>query len=513
MQRRSFVTIAGATGLGTVLPRVAGAVSGNLREVAEAALATTRSLGATYADVRIVRVRHEILATRDDHVARAQATDSFGVGVRVLAKGTWGFAASQEVTAAGSRAAARKAVQIAHANAKLQKAPVTLAPATPARDTWQTAITKDPFRVPLSKKLDLLFEVNKAARASAGVPVAAVRGAIHSMSEEKIFFSSEGAEIDQTVVRIDPSFTVAVAENGDFDRRSFPAPPREAGYEYVESLGMADKAGEIAQQAYAKLKADVVKPGETDLVLLPSHLWLTVHESLGHSTELDRAMGMEANFAGTSFATPDQVGKLAYGGEGFTVFADRTTPGGLATCGYDDDGMKTHRWNLIEKGVLVDWQTTREQAAWIGAKSGHACAYADSWASEPFQRMPNVSIQAGDAAAGLDDLLKGVEDGLLLEGTSSYSIDQQRLNFQFSADMTWAIKGGKKEKPVRYAAYQSTTTTFWKSLDMLGDKTTWEMGGALSDGKGEPQQMNPVSHGCPIARFRKVRVLDSRGLS
>ena len=512
MQRRSFLAITGASGAALAIPRGAGAVPGNLREVADAALSTARTLGATYADVRLVRVRHEHLSTRDDHVSSASAFDSFGAGVRVLIKGTWGFAASQDVTPAGARAAAHRASEIARANAKLQKTPVALAPATPARDTWQTPVAKDPFRVPLSRKLEILFDVNKAARAP-GIPVVAVHGQIHSMSEEKLFFSSEGAEIDQTIVRVDPGYTVIVAENGDFEHRGFQAAPQAAGFEYVEEIQMAEAAPRVAREALEKMKADVVTPGEKDLVLLPTHLWLTIHESIGHSTELDRALGYEANFAGTSFATPDKTGQLVYGGENFTVYADKTTPGGLATCGYDDDGMKTQKWNLIERGVLVDWQTTREQAALIGAKEGHATAYAESWAAEPFQRMPNVSIKAGEKAASLDDLMKGVDDGLLLDGDSSYSIDQQRLNFQFSGDMAWTIKNGKKDKPVRHAAYQSTTTSFWKSLDQLGDASTWAMGGAMSDGKGEPMQSNPVSHGCPVSRFRKVRVLDARGQS
>ena len=371
-------------------------------------------------------------------------------------------------------------------------------------------MAKDPFRVPLARKLEILFDVNRRARAG-GAPVANVRGRMQAVSEEKLFISSEGAEIDQTIVRVSPGYTVTVAAKGDFESRDHSSPAMGLGFEYVESLKLADDAARVADEAHQKLLAPPVEPGEKDLVLLPSHLWLTIHESIGHSTELDRAFGYEANFAGTSFATFPQTGKLRYAGDHVTFYGDRTTAGALATAGWDDDGVPTERWDIIKNGVLVDWQTTREQAAWIGAAKGHACSYADSWASVPFQRMPNVSLAPATAPNSVKQLIGGVQDGVLVEGTGSYSIDQQRLNFQFGGDMAWEIKGGQKGKPVRHAAYQSTSTSFWNALDALGGPATWQMGGSMYDGKGEPMQVNPVSHGCPASRFRRIRVLDSRG--
>lgn len=510
--RRDVLKIAGAAGLGFAVPKRARAVPSLVREISEAALAAARSLGATYADVRVVRRRSEYLSTHDDAVRAASSSDSFGIGVRVLAKGAWGFAATQQTNVAGARGAAGRAVEIARANAKLLAMPVTLAPGAPARDAWQTAIAKDPFRVPLSRKLDLLLELGRAARA--GAPhVVAVDAVAHSIAEDKSFFSSEGAEIDQTVVRVNPSFSVTVAKDGDFESRNHQVQAASAGWEHVEENLRPEDAPRVAKEALEKLSGDVVTAGEKDLVLLPSHLWLTIHESLGHSTELDRAMGYEANFAGTSFATPDQTGKLRYGGESLNVYADRTTPGALGTVGYDDDGVKTHRWDLIKNGVLVDWQTTRDQAAWIGAAAGHACSYAESWSAVPFQRMPNVSIAPAPQAVSLDQLVAGVQNGILVDGSGSYSIDQQRLNFQFSGDFFREIKDGKVGKPLRHVAYQSTTRTFWHALDALGGEATWGIGGSFYDGKGEPSQSNPVSHGCPAARFRKVNVLDARGRS
>jgi TldD protein len=380
------------------------------------------------------------------------------------------------------------------------------------KDTWQTPAAKDPFRVPLSRKLEILFDVNEKAR-KGSAPVVAVQAQMQAVSEEKLFVSSEGAEIDQTVMRVSPGYSVTVAANGDFESRDHGAQAMGLGFEYVESAGLSEEAARVADEAHQKLLAPPVEPGEKDLVLLPSHLWLTIHESIGHSTELDRAFGYEANFAGTSFATFPQTGTLRYAGDHVTFYGDRTTPGALATCGWDDDGVPTERWDIVRNGVLVDWQTTREQAAWIGAAKGHACSYADSWGSMPFQRMPNVSLAPAKDPVTLEQLIGGVQDGVLLDGASSYSIDQQRLNFQFSGDMAWEIKGGQRGKPVRHAAYQSTTTTFWNALDALGGPATWAMGGSMYDGKGEPMQVNPVSHGCPVSRFRRIRVLDSRGQS
>lgn len=508
--RRDVLKLASAAGVAAAVPLRGRAVPSRIREVAEAALAAAKSAGATYADVRVVRRRSERISTRDDRLRGVDTSDSFGVGVRLLWKGAWGFAATQDVTAAGAKGAAARAAEIARANARLLARPVTLAPVRPVRDTWQTPLTKDPFRMPMARKVDLLFAIDKAAR-GAGVAVSAVHASLHSLVEEKVFFSSEGAEIDQTICRINPGYSVTVAEKGDFESRDHGIQPFSGGFERVEEAGLVEDAPRVAREAREKLSADPVTPGTRDLVLLPSHLWLTIHESIGHSTELDRASGYEANFAGTSFATPDQTGKLRYAGNHVTFYADRTTPGALATVGYDDDGIPTHRWDVIRDGVLVDWQTTREQASWIGAAQGHACSYAESWDAIPFQRMPNLSLAPAKEEVTLDALIAGVTDGVLVDGRGSYSIDQQRLNFQFSGDFFWEIKDGKRTRPLRHVAYQSTTREFWHAMDAIGGPASWELGGSFYDGKGEPGQSNPVSHGCPPARFRKVNVLDGRG--
>jgi len=305
------------------------------------------------------------------------------------------------------------------------------------------------------------------------------------------------------------SVTAVDTKRGEFESVSHTIAPRQAGWEYVEKAPLVADARFIADQAVQKLKAPSVEPGKRDLILDPSNLWLTIHESIGHPTELDRALGYEANFAGTSYATTDKLGKLRVGAPLLTFYADKTTPGGLATCGYDDDGVATQRWNLIENGVLVGYQTTREQAGWIGEKRSRGTCYADSYASFPFQRMPNVSLAPGAQERSLDDLVASTDDGVLVTGRGSWSIDHQRLNFQFSGQTSWEIKGGKRTRMLRDVAYQANTLEFWASCDAIGGPRSWWLGGTLSDGKGEPSQSNSVSHGCPPARFRKVNILST----
>jgi TldD protein len=304
--------------------------------------------------------------------------------------------------------------------------------------------------------------------------------------------------------------TAVDSAHGDFaQRRSLPG-PKSIGYEYLEKVPWQTEAEQAGNEAVEKLKAKPVEPGKYDLVLHPTHLWLTIHESVGHSTELDRALGWEADYAGTSFLTPDKLGKFQFGSQRVNFFADRTQPQGLATVGYDDEGVAAQRWYLIKDGVFVDWQTTRELAALIGRLISNGCLHADSWGSVPFARMPNVSLQPSPGKVSLDDLLADVENGILIYGDGSFSIDHQRYNFQFGGESFWEVKGGKKGAMLRDVAYQSRTPDFWGACDGLGGEDTYELGGAMNDGKGEPTQSNAVSHGCPVARFRQINVLNTR---
>jgi len=513
--RRDFLKASGLAVGAVVLPswwndlEAAEAAAVDKAKVADAALATAKQLGATYADIRINRYRYESIGTRERQVQQIARNQSLGFGVRVLVRGTWGFAASRVVTPEEARRVTRLAAEIARANAAFQKKPRTLVPAYPIQATWKSTFEKDPFDQPLDAKIQFLLKLNETALAVKGVNF--VTSSVFFVNEQKYFASSVGSRIEQYIIRSSPDLT-ATAINmaaGDFQTRSALGGPRGMGYEYLEKYNWQLEAEQAANEAVEKLKAKPVEPGKYDLVLHPTHLWLTIHESVGHSTELDRSLGWEADYAGTSFLTPDKTGKFQFGSRVVNFFADRTQPTGLATVGYDDDGVPTQRWYLVKDGVFVDWQTTRELAGLIGRQNSYACTHADSWSSVPFPRMPNVSLEPAKQDILLEDLLAGVKNGILIYGDGSFSIDQQRYNFQFGGQTFWEIKDGKKGAMLRDVAYQSRTPDFWGACDGVGGEATYELGGSFFDGKGQPGQSNAVSHGCPVARFRQINVLNT----
>jgi len=479
-----------------------------MRELLRRALDTAKSRGASYADARIARFLRQQISTREKRVINVSNSESFGIGVRVLVDGTWGFAASRDISPAEVDRVAAQAVGVARANRAAQEKPVVLAPVKAYKDAWQTPITKDPFKIPLEPKVDLLLAINAEALKVKGA--AFCNSSMAFAKEEKIFVSTDGSEIEQVIVRVMPTFTVTAVDRGTgkFKTRNSLAEPMGTGYEYIERWPWMEEANQAAEQAVQKLTAKSVTPGKYDLILTPSNLWLTIHESVGHPTELDRAMGYEANYAGTSFLTTDKLGKFRFGSPMVNFIGDRTHRDGLATSGYDDDGVPTTQWDIVKDGIFVDYQTTREQAAWIGRDRSYACSYADSWGSVPFQRMPNVSLKAGKDRLTLAELIAETKNGLLAEGRSSYSIDQQRYNFQFSAQLFREIKDGKVGGLIEDAAYQAITPEFWNSCDRICSEG-YELGGSFFDGKGEPGQINAVSHGCAPSRFRQVNVLNT----
>jgi TldD protein len=514
--RRGFLKASGvAIGAATLPPWVleveaAETASVNKPQLAEIALSTARRLGATYADVRINHYRFESIFTREQQVQEVERSQSFGLGVRVLAGGTWGFASSRLVNADEVRQAAQQAIDIAKANAVYQGKRISVVPAEKASANWKSAFEIDPFERPLKDKIQFLLKLNETAMKVKGVRF--VNSELRFVNEQKFLATSDGSTIEQYIIRSFPVISVTAVDSakGDFaQRRSLPG-PKSIGYEYLEKVSWQAEAEQAANEAVEKLKAKPVRPGKYDLVLHPTHLWLTIHESVGHSTELDRALGWEADYAGTSFLTPDKLGKFQFGSKRVNFFADRTQPQGLATVGYDDEGVAAQRWYLVKDGVFMDWQTTRELAALIGRPSSNGCLHADSWGSVPFARMPNVSLEPSQHKVSLDELMAGVDNGILIYGDGSYSIDHQRYNFQFGGESFWEIKGGRKGAMLRDVAYQSRTPDFWGACDGLGGQDTFELGGALDDGKGEPGQANAVSHGCPVARFHQINVLNTR---
>ena len=487
-----------------------------LEALGAVALDRARALGAGYADIRINRYRTQSVLLRStpdwatgaiNNVPSVTDDESFGFGVRVLHGGVWGFAASADVDKDTIARMTAEAVGIAKAHAKLRGEPVRLAPVSPAKDTYRTPIEKDPFDVGIAAKIALLQQVSDEVRKVPGI--FSVTGFMEQRQEDRFFASTEGSVIRQTIVQVAPEYT-AVARDLKARKtktRTFRPDAVCGGYEFIERAGMVDNARRIGEEAVNHLKAPSVVAGKKDLVLLPTHLALTIHESIGHSTELDRAMGYEANFAGTSFLTTDKLGKFRVGSDIVNIFGDRILPQALSTCGYDDDGARTKRFPILKNGIFVGYQTTREQAHWIGQEESMACCYADSYASVPFQRMPNVWLAAGEKPCALDDLVAGMDDGVLIDGRGSYSIDHQRYNFQFGGDAFWEIKNGKIGPMIADVAYQSRTPDFWQACDLIGDQSTWRNVGLNRDGKGEPGQINAMSHGCAPSRFRGITVI------
>jgi TldD protein len=491
----------------------------SISELAAVALDAAKGAGAEYADVRFVRNRNQNVSTREQRVSGVSDNETYGFGVRALVGGCWGFAASRDLTKNEAARVAKQAVAQARANRSALVRPVQLAPApVVANGTWKSPIEIDPFNVAIEEKVALLLAANQAALAVKGARF--VNSSMFFLREEKTFASTEGSNTFQVIYRTQPSMTVTAVGNGDFaTRESNDIAPRGVGYEHVRDAKLLEMAPKWASEAVEKLAAKSVDVGRYDLVLHPSHLWLTIHESVAHPTELDRAMGYEANYAGTSFVAPPEkvLGTLKYGSELMNIRGDRTQAGSLSACGWDDEGVKPEDFDIIRKGIFVDYQTTREQAPWLDwsyKKLGkptrsHGCSYAQTWAAVQFQRMPNVSLLPGDKDLGWDDLIAATDRGIAIIGDGSFSIDQQRYNAQFGGQVFYEIKGGKITGMLKDVAYQMKTPEFWASLDMVGGQKSYFLGGAFGDAKGQPVQVNAISHGAPVTRFRNVNVINT----
>jgi TldD protein len=486
-----------------------------LADLSSFALEQAKAAGASYADIRINRYRSQAVTFRSQidratgkpvEVPTVSDSVSFGFGLRVIADGAWGFSASSDVSRGAIALAATEAVAIAKANAPLRREPVKLAPTRAYQDVYRTPVTTDPFSIPIEQKLDLLRSVVTEARKTDGV--FSVTSFIAARAEDRFFASTEGSVIEQHIIQVAPEFTATVVEAGrKVKSRTYRPDSVTSGYEAVERASLFYNAQRVAEEAVAHLKAPSVTPGLKDLVIMPTNLGLTIHESIGHSTELDRAIGYEANYAGTSFLTTDKLGKFRVGSDIVNFNGDRTHPESLSTCGYDDDGVKTRQFPIIKNGIFVGYQTIRDQAHLIGQTESMGCCYADSYSSVPFQRMPNVWLEPAKEQVTLDDLVSGIEDGILIDGRGSWSIDQQRYNFQFGGDAFWEIKNGKVRGMIADVAYQSRTPDFWASCDGIGGDAIWQNVGLSADGKGQPPQINAMSHGCSPARFRRVNIL------
>jgi TldD protein len=498
------------------------------KTLADTALTAAKADGATYCDVRIGRYLRQFVITREDKVENVVNTESSGIGIRVIANGTWGFAATSDLSPAAIAKAAKQAVAIAKANSRLTTEPVQLAPVKGVGEvSWATPIKKNAMEVPIKEKVDLLLGVNAAA-IKAGASY--VNSILFQVNEQKYFASTDGSYIDQDVHRIWAPMTVTAIDktSGKFRTREGLSSPMGMGYEYLDakaadkvtlpggavvygnSYDMLEDAVAGAKQAQEKLKARSVKPGKYDLMLDPSHTWLTIHESVGHPLELDRVLGYEANYAGTSFATLDKwKEKFQYGSDKVTLFADKVQPGSLGAVGYDDEGVKTQRWDLVKDGKLVNYQVIRDQAHILGLKESQGCCYADSWSSVQFQRMANVSLAPGKAKLSPEDMIKDIENGIYIVGDGSFSIDQQRYNAQFGGQLFYEIKNGKVTEMIEDVAYQIRTPEFWNACVAVCDDKDYRFGGSFFDGKGQPGQVSAVSHGSSTARFNGINVINT----
>lgn len=540
MKRRDFIYLSGMGAAASMLPGIP--LMGNpidpsraletvdvalKKQLADVALNAARSKGATYTDVRIGRYLNQFVVTREDKVQNIVNTESYGMGIRVIANGSWGFAAIDKMDKDNIAKAAEQAVAIAKENARLLTEPVRLAPQKGYGEvSWKAPIEKNSFEVPIKEKVDLLLGVNDAAM-KAGADY--INSILFMVNEQKYFASTDGSYIDQDIHRIWPAFFATKIDKatGKFETRNSLSSPMGMGYEYLYArpqdkiagvttlykgrYDMLEDAKAAGAQAGEKLKAKSVEPGKYDLILDPSHLWLTIHESTGHPTELDRVLGYEANFAGTSFLTLDkwESKNFQYGSKLVNIVADKTQVGSLGAVGYDDEGVGCGQWDIVKEGILVNYQTIRDQAHMLGLTASQGCCYADNWSSVQFQRMPNISLQPGKEKRSIDDMIKGVEKGIYIIGDGSFSIDQQRYNFQFGGQLYYEIKNGKIVGMLRDVAYQANTKEFWNSCTAIADQSDYRLGGSFFDGKGQPSQSSAVSHGSSTARFNGVNVINT----
>jgi len=500
--------------------RLAELAPDDIEKLLMQAIDAMRSAGAIFADARVGRYRRQNISTREQQIVNVVESDTIGIGVRALVRGTWGFAGTRELTPNGVSAAVREAIAIAKANRLPGAEPVVLAPGEKhGRQTWKSSFVTDPWDVALEDKAQLLFKAN--AEATKVPNVRFVQSSMSFVKEEKHYANTDGSYITQTIVRSDLPFTVTAvsSDNSDFQTRGNVVQPMGRGYEYIVAQDIVGNARLWGEQAAAKLTAQSVQPGAYDLVLHPSHLFLTIHESLAHATELDRVLGHEANMAGTSFMSPpaQKLGQTRLGPDFMNIQGDRSQDGGCATIGYDDDGIRPDKFLIVKNGIFNDYQTTRELAPtldwWYKRQKlptkSHGCCHADSWSSQQFQRMPNVSLLPGDKDLSWDDLIAGTDKGIAMLSRGTYSIDQQRYNAQFGAQVCYEIRGGKIVGQLKDVAYQMRTPDFWNALDAVGGKSSNGHGATFNDGKGEPGQSNAVSHFCPPVRVKAQSVINT----
>jgi TldD protein len=546
--RRTFLKSLSASGLvlashDFIADLVAQSPQGRVLEskfkgMSDIALAEAKRGACTYADIRFTRSQNSSVSAQGGNRDAAEAAGGFfgggggrggggggrggggggrgggggsrnrgpaGFGVRVIHSGVWGFASSPIVTEDEIRKITRLATEVAKASAIAKKVDVKLAPVPAYQEYWSTPLKKDPSTLSQEDKQAFVQAVVDAVVKNKDVQ--SVNANVSLDFEWKYFASSEGSYIEQEIWSTSPGFTVTARKDGETRSRTYTAEAMTGGWEVAEAAQMLENAERIAAEAVEFCTAKPVEMGLKDLILTPSHAMLTIHEIVAHATELDRILGYEANYAGTSFVKISDIGKLKYGSKLFNVTADRTIPGGMGTIGYDDDGVKTTEFPIVSEGILVGLQTNRESAHFIGEKASRGCTSASSWRDYPFLRMPNVHVDAGGSGSPTpEELIADTKDGVLIDGRGSYSIDQQRYNGQFGGNAFWEIKNGKKTRMLTNVTYNAITTDFWANLDAISGKASWRLFGTGGDAKGQPTQTNSISHGSPWLRIKRILV-------
>ncbi|MDP8228557.1 MAG: TldD/PmbA family protein [Candidatus Electryoneaceae bacterium] len=477
-----------------------------MRQLAQRAVETAKIKGATYADCRVIFTKNESITVQNGKVGSLIIAEDIGFGVRVIVDGAWGYACSPNVTVDEVDKVAAQAVQIARASAMLKKEDVRLAPEPIVEAQWLTPIVEDPFSVPLEEKLKLLFDIDKILCADDRIKNA--ESSMAFKSEHQWMATSEGSFIDQLLIRSGSGYSATAVGGGEVQVRSYPNSFRgqymSLGYELVRGLGLLDNAERVREEAIELLTAPTCPSGKRDTIIDGSMLGLQIHESVGHATELDRVLGMEANYAGMSFVTTEKLNNFRYGSDHVNLVCDSTIPGGLATIGWDDDAVRAQRWHIVQNGQFVGYQFSRELAHKINADRSSGNNRAQGWGHIPIVRITNLSLMPGKWK--LDDLMADTEGGIYMETNKSWSIDQWRLNFQFGVEAAWEIKGGKKGRLLKNANYQGITPEFWGSCDAVCNQNHWTLWGVHNCGKGQPGQTAEMSHGAAPSRFRDLTV-------
>lgn len=472
-------------------------------EIGREILKYASNLGADYVDVRLVRRQVEEIEVKNGILENVSRNETYGYGIRVLYNGSWGFASSFDFS--NFKTVVEKAYRIAKTTSEVNKKKVTLAPVEVYKSSWRSSYKIDPFLVPFEKKLDLLFTADKVMREVRGVSL--TEASLSFFKEDKVFLSSEGAEIEQSILESGGGIVAYAIEGSDVQRRSYPnsfgGDFRKAGWEFIEELDLVGNAERIAKEAVRLLSAEPLPEMTTTLILDGTQLALQVHESCGHPTELDRVLGMEASFAGTSFLTIDKRGSFRYGSDIVSIVADATHPYGLGSFGFDDEGVIAQRSYLVKDGIFVGYLTSRETASIFGEKS-NGTMRADGWNRIPIIRMTNINLLPGDLS--FEELIESTEEGVYMSVNKNWSIDDKRLNFHFGCEIAYEIKNGKLGKIYKNPYYTGITYEFWRNCDAIADEKSWRVWGVPNCGKGEPMQTARVGHGVSPARFRKVKV-------